>query len=152
MACKSSVSSPYTTRGKTQRRIGEEIYKESETLPFGVLPTKKDIIQCMLFFLRPENSGKTQRTTEDACYIVASSLIENWLYSNIYTKGIKHVKKQIFELYKKFKCFLMYSKQKFYQKPEKNFFFIVLILTWQSVLTFTVKIITEEKILKSCIK
>ena len=77
MACKSSVSSPYTTRGKTQRRIGEEIYKESETLPLGVLPTKKDMIQCMLFLLRPENSGKTQRITEDACYIVASSLIEN---------------------------------------------------------------------------
>ena len=110
MACKSSVSSPYTIRGKTQRRIGEEIYKELETLPFGVLPTKKDIIQCMLFLLRPENSGKTQRNAEDACYIVASSLIENWLYSNIYTKGVKDVKKQIFELYKKFKCFLMYSK------------------------------------------
>ena len=114
MACKSSVSSPYTTRGKTQRQIGEEIYKESETLHLGVLPTKKDIIQCMLFLLRPENSGKTQRTTKDACYIVASSLIKNWLYSNIYTKGVKHVKKQIFELYEKFKCYLMYSKQKFY--------------------------------------
>ena len=115
MACKSSVSSPYTTKGKTQRRIREEIYKKSETLPLGVLLTKKDIIQCILFLLRPENSGKTRRTTEDACYIVASSLIENWLYSTIYTKEVKHVKKQIFELYKKFKCFLMYSKQKFYQ-------------------------------------
>ena len=94
MACKNSVSSPYTKRGKTQRQIGEEIYKESKTLPFGVLSTKKDIIQCMLFFLRPENSEKTQRTTEDACYIVASSLIENWLYSNIYTKGVKYVKKK----------------------------------------------------------
>ena len=124
MVCKSSVSSPYTTRGKAQRRIGEEIYKKSETLPLGVLPTKKDIIQCIiqLFLLRPENNGKTQRTTENVCYIVASGLIKNWLCSNIYTKGVKHVKKQIFELYKKFKCFLMYSKQKFYQKPEKNFF------------------------------
>ena len=63
MACKSNVSSPYTTRGKTQRRIGEEIYKESETLPLGDLPTRKDIIQCMLFLLRPKNSGKTQRIT-----------------------------------------------------------------------------------------
>ena len=58
MACKSSVSSPYTTRGKTQRQIGKEIYKESETLPLGVLPTKKDIIQCMLFLLRRENNEK----------------------------------------------------------------------------------------------
>ena len=41
MACRSNVSSPYTTREKTQRGIGEEIYKESETLPLGVLPTKK---------------------------------------------------------------------------------------------------------------
>ena len=80
MACKSSASLPYTTREKTQRRIEKEIYKESETLPLGVLPTKKDIIQCMLFLLTPENSEKTQKTTEDACYIVASNLIENWLF------------------------------------------------------------------------
>ena len=107
MASKSNATSPYNTRGKTQRIIGDEIYKELETLPLGVLPTKKDIVQCMLFLLRPENSGKTQRTIEDASFMVSCNLIDHWLYCNIYTKGLKHVKKQIVELYKKFKRYLM---------------------------------------------
>ena len=37
-------------------------------------------------------------------------------------------------------------------ETKKKCFFIILIMTWQSFLTFTVKIITEEKVLKSCIK
>ena len=37
-------------------------------------------------------------------------------------------------------------------KTRKKIFFIILIMTWQSFLTFTVKIITEEKVLKNCIK
>ena len=46
---------------------------------------KKDIIQYMLLLLRLENSGRTQRTTEDGSYMVVSDLIEHGLGCVVYT-------------------------------------------------------------------
>ena len=111
------------TRKKTQKKIGDVIYCEEESFSLGVLPTARDVVQCLLFLLRPDRSGRTQRTIEDARYMVVSTLVDQWLYCNIYTIGLKHVKKRILKLYGEFKQHINYSRQKPYQKPEKKSLF-----------------------------
>ena len=52
------------TRSKTQRNINGTVYSESTGFSPGILPTKKDIIESMIYLLRPDRAGKNGRTVE----------------------------------------------------------------------------------------
>ena len=91
-----------STRSKAKKTLGKVDYHERAEFPHGVLPTKKDIIQNMLYLLRPQRAGQAQRSKDDASHLLAQLLHDHWIYCNIYTIHGKHIHKHIFALYKEF--------------------------------------------------
>ena len=65
------------TRSKTQRNINGTVYSESTGFSPGILPTKKDIIESMIYLLRPDRAWKTGRTVEDAGSLLACVLVQH---------------------------------------------------------------------------
>ena len=61
------------TRSKAKRTLCDTDYVEAFDLPNGVLPSKKHVVECMLYLLRPARAGKAVRTKEDASKILASN-------------------------------------------------------------------------------
>lgn len=90
------------TRSKAKKLILNSVYIEASDLPNGVLPTKKQVVECMLYLLRPSRAGKLQRTKDEAARILASALQEHWIYCNIYTIHNDHITKRILVLYHRF--------------------------------------------------
>ena len=52
------------TRSQVKKEINNVFYLECGGFEHGVLPTKKDIVQNMLYLLRPDRAGKSKRTME----------------------------------------------------------------------------------------
>lgn len=91
------------TRSKTQKTINGTVYSESCGFSPGVLPASRDIVQGMIYLLRPDRAGKHARTVEDAARLLAYAVIEHWEYCSIYTIIIKHVHNKIKKIYEVFK-------------------------------------------------
>ena len=60
------------------------IYSEAGGYRPGVLPTYKDVMQSLMYLLRPDRAGKAGRTVKEACRLQAYALIEHWEYCNVY--------------------------------------------------------------------
>ena len=69
----------------------------------GVLPAKRDVVQYLMFLLKKDRAGKNQRSLENCAYMLACSLLNQQLYRNIYTNGLKYIKEKVIRLYKNFK-------------------------------------------------
>lgn len=74
-----------------------------------MLPTGKDIIQNMLYLLRPKRAGQAQRSREAAAQLIAELLQEHWLFCNLYTR---HLKKDILKLHGDFLTLVQTRKQR----------------------------------------
>ena len=90
------------TRSSARKDLGDVVYIESDSLPIGVLPTRKDIIQSMMYLLRPQRAGQAQRTRDYAAHILSYVVNDHWLFCNIYTMRPRHIEKHILQLYKQF--------------------------------------------------
>ena len=91
------------TRSKTQRNINGTIYIESSGFSPGVLPSQREIVESMLYLLRPDRAGKLGRTVAEASRLLAYAVIDHWEYCTIYTKKIQNVQNQIMKTYETFK-------------------------------------------------
>ena len=80
--------------------------------PSGKLPTRKDVIQNMLYLLRPKRAGQAQRSKDDAALLLAELLQEHWLFCNLYTISNISIKKHILKLYTEFTNLLQTQKQR----------------------------------------
>ena len=47
-----------STRSQAKKTLGNVDYIEHADFPHGVLPTKKDIIENMLYLMRPKRAGQ----------------------------------------------------------------------------------------------
>ena len=61
-----------TRRGR--KCLGRVDYFESADLPHGVLPTKKAVIEVMLYLLHPRCAGQSQRSRSNAADMLTSAL------------------------------------------------------------------------------
>ena len=68
------------TRSRGRKCLGGVDYFESADLSHGVLPTKKAIIDVMLYLLRPRCVGQSQWSRSDAAVMFASGALD-FLYS-----------------------------------------------------------------------
>ena len=91
-----------STRSKAKKTFGKVDYHKGAEFPHGVIPTKKDIIQNMLYLLRPQRAGQAQRSKDDASHLLAELLQDHWIYCNIYTIQVKHIQEHILALYMEF--------------------------------------------------
>lgn len=90
------------TRSKARKSLREVDYVELPEFSSGILATKKEVIQNMLYLLRPKRAGQAQRSKDDAANILAELLQEHWLFCNLYTISTKSIRKHILKLYEDF--------------------------------------------------
>ena len=100
------------TRSKAKKTLENCDYYESTEFPQGILPTRKDIIQFMLYLLRPKRAGKVQRSKEDAAVMLAMLVQEHWLFCNLYTVTTVSIKKHILSLYNSFLTLMQTRKNR----------------------------------------
>ena len=53
----------------------------------------KDVIESMLYLLRPERAGKNNRSIDVAANLLSYALMQQWEYCTVYTVNIKYIKK-----------------------------------------------------------
>ena len=72
------------THSSLQCEINGTIYRPSEALSIGVLPSKHNVIECMMYLLRPGVPGP-QISVHEAANVLARNLTRHWGFANIYT-------------------------------------------------------------------
>lgn len=97
---------------KARKTLGTVEYVESSGFTQGILPTKKDVVQNMLYLLQPKRAGQAQRSKEDAAYLLAEHLQEHWLVCNLHTIGTQNIKKLILKMYEEFTRLYQTRKQR----------------------------------------
>lgn len=100
------------TRSQARKTLGSVDYVEKAEFPQGKLPTGKDIIQNMLYLLRPKRAGQAQRSRNDAAQLLAELLQEHWLFCNLYTINTRHIKNHVLKLYGEFLTLMQTRKQR----------------------------------------
>ena len=90
------------TRAMATRILGANEYIESASFPIGKLPTNKNVLESMLYLLRPARAGQTQLTKVQAASTLAGTIQDHWLFCNIYTKTKNKITTQIVGLYDRF--------------------------------------------------
>ena len=101
-----SLSKPVNRnlRSKAKKILHNVVYTESSGFPPGLLPTNQDVIESMLYLLRPERAGRAVRSVEDAENILSYALRQQWEHCTVYTIGIKHIKEKVSKIYKDFRA------------------------------------------------
>ncbi|KAM6122386.1 uncharacterized protein FYW35_004657 [Pterocles gutturalis] len=100
------------TEVRARKTLGTVEYVESSGFAQGILPTKKDVIQNMLYLLQPKRAGQAQRSKEDAAQLLAEHLQEHWLVCNLHTIATQNIKKLILKMYEEFTRLYQTRKQR----------------------------------------
>ncbi|XP_051481964.1 uncharacterized protein LOC127387547 [Apus apus] len=100
------------TEVRARKTLGTVEYVESSGFPQGILPTKKDVVQNMLYLLQPKRAGQAQRSKEDAAQLLAEHLQEHWLVCNLHTIATQNIKKLILKMYEEFTRLYQTRKQR----------------------------------------
>uniref|UniRef100_A0A8C0VD78 Uncharacterized protein n=1 Tax=Cyanistes caeruleus TaxID=156563 RepID=A0A8C0VD78_CYACU len=100
------------TEVRARKTLGTVEYVESSGFAQGVLPTKKDVVQNMLYLLQPKRAGQAQRSKEDAAQLLAEHLQEHWLVCNLHTIATQNIKKLILKMYEEFTRLYQTRKQR----------------------------------------
>ena len=72
-------------RSKSKKTLHNATYTESSGFPPGVLPTNTDVIESMIYLMRPDRAGEKQRNVDDAAKILGYALRQQWEYCTVYT-------------------------------------------------------------------
>ncbi|KAM6326152.1 uncharacterized protein O3Q21_004435 [Podargus strigoides] len=100
------------TEVRARKTLGTAEYIESSGFTQGILPTKKDVVQNMLYLLQPKRAGQAQRSKEDAAQLLAEHLQEHWLVCNLHTIATQNIKKLILKMYEEFTRLYQTRKQR----------------------------------------
>ena len=99
-------------RSKSKKILHNATYTESSGFPPGVLPTNTDVIESMIYLMRPDRAGEKQRNVDDAAKILGYALRQQWEYCTVYTIQIEHIKKKIVKHYEEFRFNIQTRVQK----------------------------------------
>ena len=99
-----TVMNPFATRSKWSMTLGPFTLHAREIFTSSKLPSKRELVERMIWFMVPRPKGSFIKTTKDwAAMKVAEELCEHWVFCNVYPKHIKNVQKDILSLYADFK-------------------------------------------------
>ena len=91
-------------RSKWSMALGPITFHARETFTSSVLPSKREVVERMIWFLIPRPKGTVFLTSKEwAASRVSEELCEHWIWCNIYPKQVKNVNKMILNLYIDFK-------------------------------------------------
>ncbi|KAM8805027.1 uncharacterized protein ACNFOS_005577 [Eudromia elegans] len=95
-----------------RKTLGAVEYVESCGFAPGLLPTRKDVVQNMLYLLQPKRAGQARRSKEHAALLLAECLQEHWLLCNLHTIATKSIKMIILRTYEEFSKLCQTRKQR----------------------------------------
>ena len=101
----------YRLRSSGQKVLGEVTFSARMSFSPGLLPTKKEVLEVMIFHLL-QSPGRCQMKKSEAAALVGSGLMEHWVFQNVYTVQRPYINKKILALYDQFTALKMTSKQK----------------------------------------
>ena len=92
-----------TTRSSGQRLLLTEEYIERDVFQNGKLPSKKSIVEMMMFMTHPYRVASSHRTLHAAAELVADAVSEIWKFCNIVTKNVRFIVADVEKLYTSFR-------------------------------------------------
>ena len=111
------------TRSKWSMSLGQKTIKARETFTSSKLPSMREVLERMIWFMVPRPKGSfnsTIKSKESAAMQVTDELCEHWVWSNVYPKHPKNVEKQVISLYNEFKNLQKYPQAKMTEKWVKE--------------------------------
>ena len=95
---------PLQLRSKWSMSLGSISIHARESFTSSVLPSKREVIERMIWFLVPKPSGSSFQTSrEEAAQLVSQELCEHWIWCNVYPKKLANVSKIVSKLYDELK-------------------------------------------------
>ena len=89
-------------RSTFTQTLGNEEFCGREAFEGGFLPTEKQVIEMMVWVMAPRKDQK-QVSMGEAARILAETLKEHWIWSNVYPKKLDNIKKSVEKLFQEFK-------------------------------------------------
>ena len=89
-------------RSTFSQSVGGEVFQGRDEFEGGLLPTEREVIEMMVWFIAP-GQGKRQLSMVESAKIVSQALSEHWIWSNVYPKKLQNVQNQVEKLFKEFK-------------------------------------------------
>ena len=112
---------PYKLRSGWSMMLGPVTFHARETFSSSVLPTEREVLERMIYFLVPRPKGNGfQNSKEWAAQMVAEELCEHWIWCNVYPKHEQTVSKQIMKSYKEFKALQATPKARMTEKWKEE--------------------------------
>ena len=111
------------TRSKWSMSLGPMTIKARGAFTSSKLPSKREVLERMIWFMVPRPKGSlitTTKSKESAAMQVTDELCEHWVWSNVYPKHPKNVEKQVMSLYEEFKNLQKYPQAKMTEKWIKE--------------------------------
>ena len=91
----------------------------SDSLPNGVLPTRKSILE-YLMYLKEEESVKGQTKTHGSPeWLLSKDIALHWIFCNVYPVNVQCIQQKVYTLWAEFKSIINYDNKK---KREKYWF------------------------------
>lgn len=86
-------------------KLGKEEFTTRESFTPWLLPTKREVVERMLFHLMPSGPSKTERTCtkDEAAFLVAKELSDHWVQCNVYPMTTTNICKAVRKLYDEFR-------------------------------------------------
>ena len=108
-------------------KLGKEEFIARQSFTRGVLPSKREVVERMLFLLMPSGPSKTERTPQidEAAFLVAKDLSDHWVHCNVYPMTTTNICKAVKRLYDDFRKLARVSWKEqtktWWQRKAKSF-------------------------------
>ena len=112
---------PLQTRSKWSMSLGSVLIHARDGFTSSKLPTKREIVERVIWFLVPRPKGSYLSTSQDwVAQQMAEELCEHWIWCNLYPKHPKNVAKMILSIYQDFRKLKSYPKARMTEKWVKE--------------------------------
>ena len=108
------------TQSRVAHKLGDTVYVERDGLPNGTLPSKKEVLECLFYLLRPDRAGAFQRSKEEAAMLLAHALVDHWEFCTVYTVDYRYVRDGILKLHTNFHNMRRHQVRDQHKLPKFN--------------------------------
>ena len=91
-------------RSGSKMTLNEEDFFARDSFPSGHLPTARMVIEMMIWHLLPKGKGFTCPSRMEAAALTAETLMEHWVWCNVYPRKKLNVVNKIDKLYMDFRA------------------------------------------------
>ena len=107
-------------RSGSKMTLNEENFFARDSFPSGHLPTARMVIEMMIWHLLPKGKGFTCPSRMEDAALTAETLMEHWVWCNVYPRRKQNTVNKISKLYNDFRVKCRTPKVKQTQKWKEE--------------------------------